>query len=105
MCSEQCQLPAPAPTCPVCADSKVPAPCLRTLGRWPQVGVVPSSARDHKMTLVLSSVLVMGLPWGSGPLPHGQVALLLLLGRKSLPPPLGLAPMAHVLDKPVKLAP
>ena len=57
------------------------------------------------MILVLSSVLVMGLPWGSGPLPHGQVALLLLLGRKSLPPPLGLAPMAHVLDKPVKLAP
>lgn len=62
-------------------------------------------SRDHKMTLVLSSVLVMGLPWVSGPLPHGREALLLLLGRKSLPPPPGLAPVAHVLDKPVKLAP
>lgn len=104
MCGGQCLLPAP-PTHRPCLCRLQGTSSLSENPGAVASGVVPSSARDHKMTLVLSSVLVMGLPWGSGPLPHGWEALLLLLGRKSLPPPLGLAPVAHVLDKPVKLAP
>lgn len=58
-------------------------------------------SKGRKMTLTLSSVPVTGLPWGSGTPPSS---------REERPfscrwPSSGPRPVAHVLGKPVKLAP
>ena len=62
-------------------------------------------SKGRKMTLTLRSVRVTGLPWGSGrpppQLPHERGGPFPAAG----PPPPGPRPVAHVLDKPVKLAP
>lgn len=105
VCSGQCQPPAPPNHMPCLCQLRSASSLSENPGAVAAGWGCYQLSRDHNMTLVLSSVLVMGLPWVSGPLPHGREALLLLLGRKSLPPPPGLAPVARVLDKPVKLAP